>query len=87
MSGEAVFAATDNGLCLLKMYGDTVFHRVMKLCIMYKFLKAESEWGPGEKKYNPGRKCQGSKQAIMDESINTISWNTNSQHYKRYCRF
>jgi hypothetical protein len=49
-SGEAVFAATDNGLCLLKVYGDTVFHRVMKLCIMYKFLKAELERGPGEKK-------------------------------------
>jgi hypothetical protein len=48
-SGEAVFAATDNGLCQLKMHGDNVFHRVMKFCIMYKFLTAEAEWGPGEK--------------------------------------
>jgi len=49
-SGEAVFATTDNGLYLLKMHGDKVFHRVMKFCIVYKFLKAEAERGPGEKK-------------------------------------
>jgi hypothetical protein len=48
--GEAVFAATDNGLCLLKVHGDEVFHRVMKFCIVFKFLKAEAEWRTGEKK-------------------------------------
>jgi hypothetical protein len=49
-SGEAVCAATDNRLCLLKTHGDKVFHRVMKFRIMYMCLKAEAELGPGEKK-------------------------------------
>jgi hypothetical protein len=49
-SGEAVCAATDRSLCLLKIHGDKVFHRVMKFCIMYKFLEAEAELGPGKKK-------------------------------------